>query len=160
MTAEEILIIHLVVIDEEFCDYEVEAKYGNQMRGIKDTNMFNSALYEPKQTFDNIELYPDIISKASCYLRSFAINHPFHDGNKRTALLSTIIFLENNGYKVIATNEQLYKFVEKVVRGRLSIDSIKKRLKKYIKKDVTSKIKEEFSLKEFLKKCLYRFKHK
>ena len=122
--------------------------------------MFNSALYEPKQTFDNIELYPDIISKASCYLRSFAINHPFHDGNKRTALLSTIIFLENNGYKVIATNEQLYKFVEKVVRGRLSIDSIKKRLKKYIEKDVTLNIKEEFSLKEFLKKCLYRFKHR
>ena len=61
------------------------------------------------------------------------MNHPFFDGNKRTALLSTIIFLENNGYEVIASNEKLYKLVEKVVRGRLKIPSIVKRLKKYVK---------------------------
>lgn len=122
----------MVVIDEMFCDYEVDANYGKQMRGIKDVNMFNSALHEPKQTFGQ-ELYPDILSKASCYLRSFAINHPFHDGNKRTALLSTIIFLEKNGYEVIADNKKMYRFVEKVVKGRLKIDSIKKRLKKFVR---------------------------
>lgn len=44
-----------------------------------------------------------------------------------------IIFLENNEYEVIATNEKLYKFVETVVRGRLKIPSIVKRLKKYVK---------------------------
>ena len=103
------------------------------MRGIKDANLFNSALYEPKQTFGKEELYPTILEKASCYLRSFAMNHPFFDGNKRTALLSMIIFLENNGYEVIASNEKLYKFVETVVRGRLKIPSIVRRLKKYVR---------------------------
>lgn len=103
------------------------------MRGIKDTNLFNSALYQPKQTFDKKELYPTILKKASCYLRSFSMNHPFFDGNKRTALLATIIFLENNGYEVIASNEKLYKFVEIVVRGRLEIPSIERRLKKFVK---------------------------
>lgn len=103
------------------------------MRGIKDANLFNSALHEPKQTFGKEELYPTILEKAACYLRSFSMNHPFFDGNKRTALLSMVIFLENNEYEVVATNEKLYKFVETVVRGRLKIPSIVKRLKKYTK---------------------------
>lgn len=61
------------------------------------------------------------------------MNHPFFDGNKRTALMSTIMFLEQNGYEVIADNDKLFKLVEKVVKGKLNIDSIKKRLKKFAK---------------------------
>lgn len=95
--------------------------------------MFVSALYEPMQTFDKQELYPDVITKAACYLRSFAMNHPFFDGNKRTALMATVIFLERNGYEVIADNDRMYKFVEKVVKGKLEIPSIVRRLKKFIK---------------------------
>lgn len=122
-----------MVIDEEFSDYEGNTNKSTQFRGIKDTNLFNSALYEPQQTFDKKELYPDILAKASCYLRSFSMNHPFFDGNKRTALMSTIMFLEQNGYEVIADNDKLFKLVEKVVKGKLNIDSIKKRLKKFAK---------------------------
>ena len=73
------------------------------------------------------------MAKASCYLRSFARNHPFFDGNKRTALLSTITFLEKNGYEITADNEKLFKLVEKVVKGRLNIPSIERRLKKFTK---------------------------
>ena len=90
-----------------FSDYEDGNENRSQLRGIKDTNLFNSALYEPKQTFDKNELYSTILMKASCYLRSFAMNHPFFDGNKRTALLATITFLEQNGYEVTADNEKL-----------------------------------------------------
>ena len=116
-----------------FSDYEDGNKERKQLRAIKDTNLFNSALYEPKQTFDKNELYSTILMKASCYLRSFAMNHPFFDGNKRTALLATITFLEQNGYEVTADNEKLYKMVEKVVKGKLSITSIERRLKKFVK---------------------------
>lgn len=115
-----------------FSEYE-NGSNSSQLRGIKDTNLFNSALYEPKQTFDKIDLYPTILSKASCYMRSFARNHPFFDGNKRTALLSTITFLEKNGYEVKADNDKMFKLVETVVKGRLSVSSIEKRLKKYVK---------------------------
>ena len=61
------------------------------------------------------------------------MNHPFFDGNKRTALLATITFLEKNGYEVKADNEKLFKLVEKVVKGKLSISSIERRLKKFVK---------------------------
>ncbi len=116
-----------------FSEYEEGNENRKQLRGIKDTNLFNSALYEPKQTFDKIELYSTILMKASCYLRSFAMNHPFFDGNKRTALLATITFLEQNGYEVTANNEKLFKLVEKVVKGKLSVLSIERRLKKFVK---------------------------
>lgn len=116
-----------------FSDYEDGNEKRTQLRGIKDTNLFNSALYEPKQTFDKKELYSTILIKASCYLRSFAMNHPFFDGNKRTALLATITFLEKNGYKVTADNEKLFKLVEKVVKGKLTVESIERRLKKFVK---------------------------
>ena len=116
-----------------FSEYEDGNKDKTQLRGIKDTNLFNSALYEPRQTFDKKELYCTILMKASCYLRSFAMNHPFFDGNKRTALLATITFLEKNGYEVIADNVKMYKLVEKVVKGKLSITSIERRLKKFVK---------------------------
>lgn len=62
-----------------FSDYEDGNDKKTQLRGIKDTNLFNSALYEPRQTFDRKELYSTVLMKASCYLRSFAMNHPFFD---------------------------------------------------------------------------------
>lgn len=48
-------------------------------------------------------------------------------------MLATITFLEQNGYKVIADNEKLFKLVEKIVKGKLSITSIERRLKKFVK---------------------------
>ena len=133
LTPEEIIIIHTVVIDKVFSEYEDESENNAQFRGIKDTNLFNSALYEPKQTFDKKELYPTVLLKSACYLRSFSMNHPFFDGNKRTALMSTITFLEKNGYEVIADNDKLFKLVETVVKGRLEVPSIERRLKKFVR---------------------------
>lgn len=119
----------MVVIDEEFSENEDE----DNLRGIQNYNLLLSALELPKQTFDKKELYPDILEKAACYMRSFARNHAFQNGNKRTALLSTIIFLEQNGYEVIASNDKLFKLVELVVTQKLEISSIKKRLKKFVR---------------------------
>lgn len=136
-----------MVIDEEFTNYEGSSER-TTFRGIRDVNLFNSALYEPKQTFDKQELYPDILSKAACYLRSFSKNHPFFDGNKRTALVSTIVFLESNGYEVTASNDKMFKLVENVVKFNLSIASIKKRLKKFTKELL--KRKRALTIKDFL----------
>jgi death-on-curing protein len=136
----------LVVIDKFFSEYEKGCN--KQFRGIKDTNLFVSALNQPKQTFDKKDLYPTILSKAACYLRSFSMDHPFFDGNKRTALMSTITFLEKNGYEVIADNEKMFKLVEKVVKGRMSVPSIERRLKKFTRPVVLRK--RNMGFKEFL----------
>ena len=137
----------MVVIDEEFCEYGGQVHYDQEMRGIKDTNLFNSALLEPKQSFAGKDLYPDIISKAACYLRSFSMNHPFFDGNKRTALLSAMTFLEMNGYKITGNNEELYQLVKTVVEEKMAIEQIVNKIKPYIRISKMGKLKQ--ALKKF-----------
>ena len=120
------------------------------MRGIKDTSLFSSALMLPQQSFDGKDLYPDVISKASCYLRSFSMNHPFYDGNKRTAATATMAFLEMNGYKIMITNKELYLFVKKVVEDKMQVNKITEELQHYVRKSKMSGLKKIF--REFNKK--------
>lgn len=141
LTLEFVMYIHMVVIDEKFCEYGNQVRYSNEMRGIKDINLFNSAVSLPQQSFDGQDLYPDIISKAACYLRSLAMNHPFHDANKRTALLSTSIFLEMNGYKMIGTNDELYNLVKEVVELKSSVEEIAEKIKPYVRISKMGKLK-------------------
>lgn len=150
LSAEFVLFIHMVVIDEEFCEYGEQVHYDKEMRGIKDTNLFSSALMLPQQSFDGKDLYPDILSKASCYLRSFSMNHPFYDGNKRTAVTATVAFLEMNGYKIEVTNEELYLFVKKVVEDKMQVKQISEELQHYVRKSKMSEFKKIF--REFNKK--------
>lgn len=77
------------MINEYFSEYNEEEE---DERGIKDASLFMSALNEPRQTYGGKDLYPTILHKAAVYLRSFAFNHAFHNGNKRTALMAMIIF--------------------------------------------------------------------
>ena len=144
LTSDFVFFIHAVAIDKEFCVYGEQVKYSNELRGIKDTNLYNSALYEPKQSFDGQDLYPDVITKASCYLRSFAMDHPFHDGNKRTAVLATIVFLEMNGYKTTCTNQELYQLVKNIVENKSEVKEIAEQLKRYVRVSKMSKFKEIF----------------
>ena len=102
-------------------------------RGIKDASLFLSALENPKQTFNGNDLYPDIMTKAAAYLRSFALNHSFHNGNKRTALMAAILFLEQNGYEVIGTKNRLLRMAKSIVIYKPSVEKIKQ---KYLKKVV------------------------
>ena len=66
---------------------------------------FVSAVNEPRQTFEGRELYPDTMTKAAALMRSLIGNHPFVDGNKRTAVIAVLLFLAHNGY-VLRDNEQ------------------------------------------------------
>jgi len=54
-------------------------------------------------------------------MHSLIQNHPFVDGNKRTALAATGIFLELNGFRLTASNEAALSFTRQVTAGRLSL---------------------------------------
>lgn len=85
------------------------------------------------QTFDGKDLYPDIYTKAAALMRSLAQNHGFQNANKRTAMMATIIFLEENGYEVTAPNKKMYRLAMKVVVDKPSVNNIVRTLKKYSK---------------------------
>ncbi|MGW9304074.1 type II toxin-antitoxin system death-on-curing family toxin [Streptomyces cyaneofuscatus] len=64
---------------------------------VRDAGLLESAVHRPSAAMFGEEAYPDLIDKAAALLQSLAVNHPFFDGNKRTAWLSCVTFLAMNG---------------------------------------------------------------
>jgi len=144
------------VADAYFSEF---IKDDRELRGIKDVPLFLSALNEPKQTFDCKDLYSGPLEKAAAYMRSIVMNHPFHDGNKRTAMMAGIIFLEENGYKVTVPNKKLYRLALTIVNKKPTptIHRITRTLKKYTKEnDIKQKQGRTMRLLRFVNKIAQR----
>ena len=80
------------------------ARFGG-LEGIRDEGLLESALYRPVQKFQ-YEPKSTLPELAASYSYAIARNHPFFDGNKRSALLAAIVFLGINGMKLHATEEE------------------------------------------------------
>ena len=88
--------------------------------GIRDRGLLSSALAQPQATFAGELLHPTIYEQAAAYLYHLAMNHPFIDGNKRTAFATMDAFLRMNGYSLNITDDRAYDLVMQVARGTLS----------------------------------------
>lgn len=95
LTATEAVEIHRVMID---------AHGGSH--GIRDIGALESALFRPQSGY-----YEDITAEACALLESLAVNHPFVDGNKRVAFAAMEIFLLINGWRITATQQQIYRLM-------------------------------------------------
>lgn len=123
LTAEEVLIIHSMIIDET-----------SGLHGVRDNNLFLSSLERPKTSYSGNELYKSIFEKAGAILHSFAMYHVFMDGNKRTAFVATARFLYLNGYDFCGSAKETEEFMIKVVVDKLEIEYIANWLEKNSKK--------------------------
>lgn len=88
--------------------------------GILQMGLLESAVARPRAAFAGNDLYPDLWSKAAALMDSLIRNHPFVDGNKRTALAAAGIFLELNGYSPTATTDQALAFVRQVYSRKMT----------------------------------------
>jgi len=79
--------------------------YGGS-HGIRDPGILESALYRPQTGY-----YADLIEEAAALWESLAQNHPFIDGNKRTAFAATYTFLAINGARLTASAAETYAFI-------------------------------------------------
>ncbi|SDO37811.1 type II toxin-antitoxin system death-on-curing family toxin [Geodermatophilus sp. DSM 45219] len=82
-----------------------------------------SALGQPLQTFDGVDLYPTVVHKAAVLLRGVVAAHAFMDGNKRTAWIACVVFLDHSGLRVhdMAAGES-GQFVLDVESGVLTVE--------------------------------------
>jgi len=102
---------------------EVLAIHADQIRryggapGLRDLDLLRSAISMPETTFDGQYLHPTVIEMAAAYLFHVARNHPFVDGNKRTALMCAIVFLGLNGWSLRADADELFALVDGIARG-------------------------------------------
>lgn len=78
---------------------------------IRDEGLLESALAQPQATFGGEFLHTTIYEQAAVYLYHIAMNHPFIEGNKRTAFAAMDTFLRLNDYSLNLTDEQIYTLV-------------------------------------------------
>ncbi len=100
------------------------SKFGGEY-GIIDENVFLSQCYMPYQTFGGEDLFPDVYDKAVRYLFGFATNQVFRDGNKRTAAITTLVFLHFNGIDLDITSEDLSSITLNVANKLLNEGQVK-----------------------------------
>jgi death-on-curing protein len=86
--------------------------------GIRDIGLLQSALSRPQQQLAYGE-QPNLISMAAAYTAGIIQNHPFIDGNKRVGFLAGVLFLELNGYRFGATEEEAAQAVLDLASGAL-----------------------------------------
>ena len=110
---EKILLLHQVM---------AEATGGDV--GVRDDDLLESAIENIYATFDGIELYPTKEEKAARLGYSLISNHAFVDGNKRIGMYIMISFLELNGIKIDANNDDVVKLGLSVASGNANYDDI------------------------------------
>jgi len=86
--------------------------------GLRDVGLLKSALARPQQHFAYAES-PDIVDLSTLYTAGVVRNHPFVDGNKRTGFIVGILFLELNGYRFTASEEDAAQAVLELAAGNL-----------------------------------------
>ena len=103
----------------EIIHQEQLAEHGG-LPGLKDEKALEAALARPLLKLAYGE--DDIFVLAAAYLYGLARNHPFSDGNKRTAYLAAFTFLVINGYLIEATQADVIEFVLAVAAGEIDED--------------------------------------
>ena len=79
--------------------------------GIRDPGQLDAALFRPQTGY-----YADVIAEAAALWESLSQNHPFVDGNKRTAFAAMFTFLAINGVEITADADQAWAFVSRLYR--------------------------------------------
>ena len=113
LNIEDVLEIHTMQL----------ARYGGG-DGLRDQSLLESALAQPQATFGGEFVHDGLFAMAAAYLFHITSNHPFIDGNKRTGLLSALVFLDLNGIAIERESEKLYDLTMAVAEGRADKDEI------------------------------------
>ena len=115
--------------------YELHTQLENAFvlsSGVRDENLLASAVNTPFQTFMGNDLYPSLYDKAAQLCYGIANNHPFTDGNKRTALHSMYVYLIINGFDIMATQQDVENMIIDVAAGNMTNTELVQWLQKNI----------------------------
>ncbi len=118
LTEEAVLEIHAAQL----------AEFGGA-QGVLNPGLLSSAVAQPAATFLGVFLNRGLHAMAAAYLYHLAKNHPFVEGNKRTAVAAALTFLELNGVNVEHDAPALEELAVAAVEGHVSKGEITKKLR-------------------------------
>jgi death-on-curing protein len=105
--------------DALFFHKQLIERYGGS-HGVRDAGALESALHRPQTGY-----YDTLIHEAAALLESLVQNHPFIDGNKRTAFAVVDVFLRINGYRISAGPEAIYhRFMSLLEQGVFDMEHL------------------------------------
>ena len=113
LTVEEVIAINTGIVNST----------GGSV-GLRDAGALSMCVAKPFQSFGGKETYADVFTKAAAVLESIARNHPFIDGNKRTAFLTAVRLVERNGYLTHFDNKEAEEQMVRIVVEKYSIEII------------------------------------
>src|SRR5688572_213561 len=103
LTLEQLLQIHTLVVNNT----------GGGI-GLRDIGRLESAIATQTQNVFGEELYPSVIEKTAAIIRGIIADHPFVDGNKRTAMLAGLTLLKTNDVRFVAQAGEIEDFAVKI----------------------------------------------
>ena len=96
-----------------------ELACSEQEVAVRDIGLLESALHRPKSQMFGVEAYVDLFEKAAALLQSLTANHPLVDGNKRTAWMCTVVFLDIHGEVMDHVDQdRAYELVMDIAAGK------------------------------------------
>lgn len=118
------MTIDFLQVEDVMQIQEDQVKQYGGMPGVKDLGLLQSAVAQPQATYAGKYLHVDIFHMAAAYLFHICSNHAFHDGNKRTAAVACLVFLDLNGYTLQAPEDEFEKLVWDVANAKMDKDQI------------------------------------
>jgi death-on-curing protein len=113
LTSEEVKAIHVALVKDFASTPDPIVP-----SGVKDPDMLESAVSRQFTSLGGEPKYKKLGDMAASLFYGLALNHPFHNGNKRTAIVALLCLADANGLTVTATQQELYRFVLDVVEHR------------------------------------------
>ena len=103
---------------EEVIEYhhQMITQFGGSY-GIRDLGLLISAVEIPQATFGGVYLHESVFDQAAAYLFHIIGNHPFMDGNKRTAVVTALTFLSVNEVQLIHNSQELEDYIIEIAQG-------------------------------------------
>lgn len=124
--------VHLTVGIVKEIHTEVLEEFGGAP-GIRDEGLLDSAVAAPQASFGGQSPFADVIEVAAAYLFYLCRNHPFIDGNKRAAMVATIVFVRLNGIEPAADSDAWETLVLDVAASRLDREQTTLRLSELLR---------------------------
>ena len=122
---------HLTVEIVREIHAEAIARFGG-LDGVRDTALLESAVAAPQASFGGHSPYKDLAEVAAAYLLYLCRNHPFSDGNKRTALGACLVFLRLNGIEPSADGPEWEDLALAVAANAIDRNEATQRLRRLL----------------------------
>ena len=102
--------------------------------GIRELGLLESALAQPKATFDGVDLHATVVEKAAALGFALVANHPFVDGNKRIGHAAMEVFLVLNAHEIDASVDEQERLMLDVAAGTVDRAELTRWLARYVKR--------------------------